>query len=178
MATDPTLAALEVKITALEQRLIDAQSRNDDRFVAQASAVKTAMEASEKAIAAAMTASEKAVLKAENASEKRFEAVNEFRGLVNDIVARLLSRAEADAKFVSLNEKIDIASSRLGRFEAMSEGKKASWDGVKTALALALGAMAFWTFFSGQKSPQTVYVPSSPGMPPVVVAPPGQGVQP
>jgi len=98
--------------------------RYDQRFKAQTEAVSTAMVAAEKAVAAALSAADRAVLKAEGSTEKRFEAVNEFRASLNDMMTRLIPRAEADQRFAAVVEKIDVMQRLLDKAEGMGSGQK------------------------------------------------------
>lgn len=63
-------------------------------------------ESSKEAVSAALAAAKEAVIKAENASEKRFESVNEFRGALTDQAGKMLTRTEADQRFLSVNEAL------------------------------------------------------------------------
>jgi hypothetical protein len=80
MSESPTPRELEIqirdneKLTALA--LAQLEKRLEDRFAA----------------------SQAAITKAETAAEKRFEAVNEFRGQLGDLVRTMLSRSEADQR--------------------------------------------------------------------------------
>jgi len=96
----------------LQERYETQTKAVDAAFLAQQTAMQTALTAAERAVATAMLAAEKAVDKAESAAEKRFEAVNEFRGQLNDIVTTLISRAEAETRITALSEKLDAESER------------------------------------------------------------------
>jgi len=89
----------------------------DERYAAQTVAITTAFASADKAVASALLAAEKAVDKAERAANERFAAVNEFRAQLADIMTSLISRAEAEAKFQALTEKLDnsIATSAADR---------------------------------------------------------------
>jgi len=118
------VAELRVHLIAM----IDAaESKNDTRFDALAMAVTTAMTAAEKAVTTAMSAAEKAVIKAEAAAEKRFEAVNEFRQSLSDMTATLMPRAEANAKFDAVAEKIEIIQRTLDKHQGESGGLIQGW---------------------------------------------------
>jgi hypothetical protein len=71
------------------------------------------------AVDAALAASEKAVIKAESAAERRFESVNEFRSTLADQQRTLMPRAETEALFKVMNDKIEILNTK----ENKSEGK-------------------------------------------------------
>src|SRR6185295_19908076 len=80
----------------------------DVRFEAQEKAVAAALAAQEKAVNAALTAADRAVAKAETAAEKRFESVNEFRAQLADQARNFLTTQEANIRFASLTEKVDL----------------------------------------------------------------------
>lgn len=100
-------------------------------------------------VALALAASDKAVNKAELATEKRFEAVNEFRGQLNDQAARLLERREAEARFAAMgiqidstayrgNERLAAVESRLDRIEATAAGARDKTSGIQANIGLYL----------------------------------------
>ena len=76
--------------------LREMDRRYEERFAAQ-----------EKAVAAALASAKEAVIKAEGAAEKRFEALNELRGAVQDILGKTLPRSEAESEFRRIGEKQD-----------------------------------------------------------------------
>jgi len=119
--------------------LAEMDLRYQQRFDAQTRALDAALLAAEKAVQTALTAAEKAVTKAEVAAEKRFDAVNEFRGAYQDIIAQQMPRVEAEQRLNALAEKIDdlkaIASSAAGR----SGGFDTGWKVLVAAVTLALG---------------------------------------
>lgn len=103
--------ALVVWLTAVNT---ERDRRTEQRFADGNIAVNAALIAQEKAVNAALTAANAAVTKAEVASEKRFESQNEFRAQLADQAARLLSRAEAEARFMGIAEKIDNIGALVG----------------------------------------------------------------
>jgi hypothetical protein len=139
-AVDERLAA-EVKLTGarfdavsqsfdgmremLNERYATQTKALDAALLAQQVATTTAFAAAEKAVQAALLAAEKAVDKANTASEKRFEAVNEFRGQLSDVMAGMISRVEADARFSALdNRLIDMKSTLDKGFSATDTGER------------------------------------------------------
>jgi phosphopantetheinyl transferase (holo-ACP synthase) len=58
------------------------------------------------AVAAALASAKEAVTKAEMAAEKRFEGVNELRGMANDILAKTMTRVEAEAELKAFDAKL------------------------------------------------------------------------
>jgi hypothetical protein len=99
----------------------------DTRFEAQREAVAAALAAQEKAVAAALAAADRAVAKAETAAEKRFESVNEFRSALADNFRTLMPRAEAEAAMKTVNEKIDILTSRVNARDERSNTWASGW---------------------------------------------------
>jgi len=148
----------------LQERYETQTKAVDAAFLAQQTAMQTALTAAERAVATAMLAAEKAVDKAEMAAEKRFEAVNEFRGQLNDIVTTLISRVEAETRMGALSEKLDSEAirtaqritelesglllrlremqTRLDRREGLSTGIDKSWGYIVGATAVAGGVVA------------------------------------
>lgn len=94
-----------------------ADLRYQQRFEAQSDALTAALQAAKEAVQAAQAAADRAVAKAEAAADKRFEALNELRQMLNDIVATMLTRNEAKQQFEAVAEKIDAVSSHNGRLE-------------------------------------------------------------
>lgn len=90
----------------LDERYATQTKALDAAFLAQQAAMTTAFSAAEKAVQAALLAAEKAVDKANTASEKRFEAVNEFRAQLGDIIATMMPRTEVGAITKALEDKI------------------------------------------------------------------------
>ena len=132
----------------IESMLEQAELRYQQRFDAQTIAVNAAMSAAEKAINAALLASEKAVLKAETASERRFESVNEFRGSLNDMVATLIPRREADERFKTIAEKLDGLQARLDRNDGGSAGLRQGWIMLLGAVALISTLASIFVFLT------------------------------
>jgi hypothetical protein len=79
-------------------------------------------------------ASQKALELGLGAAEKRFEGVNEFRQTLADQQRMLIPRAEAEAMFRSLTEKIE-------RIEKQSDASAATRGGVKAGWGYAVGAV-------------------------------------
>jgi hypothetical protein len=90
------LAGLRDQLKAFKELMEERDRRYGERF--QSTDEKTGL---------ALTSSEKAVTKAEVATEKRFDSVNEFRGSLKDQAATLIPRVEADARFKTLEDKIE-----------------------------------------------------------------------
>lgn len=111
------LAAKDLK----DQQRYDAQTDAvKTALLAQQTAMQAALVAQQTAVQAAQAAAEKAVNKAEVAAEKRFDAVNEFRGAYQDIIAQQMPRAEAEQRLLQLSDKIDdLKGSSRGGINAL-----------------------------------------------------------
>jgi hypothetical protein len=115
----------------LDMRLAEKDRRDQQRFDAQT-----------QAITAALQAAKEAVDKAEMATERRFESVNEFRGQLADLVARLLPRSEYESAHRSLTEKISDLSTRLDKSEARSAGGWTLWAYIAGGIGLVAAIVA------------------------------------
>jgi hypothetical protein len=121
-------------LTAL---IIESDKRNDDRFRAADLRNEERFRAQGEAVSTAMSAAEKAVLKAEAAADRRFEAVNEFRGALNDMVSTLMPRSEANQRFLALSEKVEQIMLRLEKNEGAGGGLRAGWGYILGAILAA-----------------------------------------
>jgi hypothetical protein len=89
-------------------RLVDERDRHlAQRLHDRDNLFNGALKAVEEKTALALASSERAVTKSEIANDKRFDTVNEFRSSLSDQAATMLTRAEANAKFGSYEEKFD-----------------------------------------------------------------------
>jgi hypothetical protein len=94
---------------------------------------------------AALTAAERAVAKAEVAAEKRFEGLNELRGVVSDVGALQMPRAEAEQRLSAHSEQIQILTARLDTAQGRSGGASALYGYLLAAAGLILAVIAFVT---------------------------------
>ncbi len=135
MTKKSTTAAVPLR-EYVEALLREKDARDQQRFDAQSLALNAALLSAEKAVQTALIAAEKAVTKAETAAEKRFDAVNEFRGAYQDIIAQQMPRAEAEQRLTSMAEKLDDlkGSSRAGA--------NALWGYLAAAAAIAVAVVA------------------------------------
>ncbi len=119
------------------------------------------------AVAAALSAAERAAAKADSAMEKRFDAVNEFRATLSDQAAHLLPRAEFNAQFSGLLDRVGIISEQLNTLAAKTEGKREGIGGTgSTILSFIVGTAAVVAILL---STATYFRP--PPAAPVIVAP-------
>ncbi len=103
----------------VDRILTEHDLRYQQRFDAQAQAIKDAL-----------LAAEKAVSKAETATEKRFDSVNEFRKALTDQTSTFVSRIEFD----SLKERLDRAEGRAGGYSSL-------WGYIAAAGGLIIAAL-------------------------------------
>lgn len=96
MTSDDRVNVLRAEFVAFKELMEERDRRHEARF-----------DSTDEKTSLALNASEKAVTKAEMATEKRFDSVNEFRAQLKDQAALLIPREEANAKFTSLEEKIE-----------------------------------------------------------------------
>lgn len=128
-ATKEALSALDrVMAAALQAAELRYQQRFDAQgealtaaFLSQQVAMKAALEAAKEAVSAALASADRAVSKAETAADKRFEALNELRQMLNDMVATLTPRAESSQRFEAMGEKIDAVVKRIDALDAKAE---------------------------------------------------------
>ena len=125
-ANSEAIAALGVALKEMNAAVMP-RAEAEQRFNLGKEAVGTALAAAEKAVQMAMMAAEKAVLKSEEAYDKRFQAVNEFRSMVQDVVNTMITRAEADSRLQALSERIEANRIRLDRSEGTGAGLKTGW---------------------------------------------------
>lgn len=98
----------------------DLKELLDERFTAQKTAMDAALKAAEKITAAAMVSAKEAVTKAELATEKRMEGLNELRGVVTDISALQMPRAECEQRIAALDAAIDDLKERLNKTASLA----------------------------------------------------------
>jgi len=129
-------------------------------FLSQQTAMQTAFTVAEKAVQAALAAADRAVSKAELASDKRFEALNELRQMLNDMVASLLTRNEANSKFDGLGEKISAGEGRMTNLQSRIDVLAAGTTGGRTVrddfksnmaaiISLVVLVVLLWRAFTG-----------------------------
>ena len=118
-ATKAQFASL---VTLLDERYQTQTKAVDAAFIAQQTAMRTALEAAEKAVQTALLSAKEAVVKAEVAADKRFESTNELRGQLNDMVAQLMNRNEADAKFQAMSDRVTKLESRSDTNRGRDQG--------------------------------------------------------
>ena len=127
---DPSGWQIDTLKEHVEALIEGADTRYEQRFLAQEKAVREALAAQEKAVTAALTAAEKAVAVAERNAEEWRKGANEWRGSMTDRERNFVSRPEFD----SLKERLD-------RNEGAGKGVKDMWAWIIAAI-MALAAVA------------------------------------
>jgi len=107
--------ALAALADSTKAAALAADLRYQQRFEAQSAALTAALQAAKEAVQAAQAAADRAVAKAEAAADKRFEALNELRQMLNDMVATMLTRNEAKQQFDAVAEKMTGIEGRIHR---------------------------------------------------------------
>ena len=139
-----------------------ADLRYQQRFEAQSDALTAALQAAKEAVQAAQAAADRAVAKAEAAADKRFEALNELRQMLNDMVATMLTRNEAKQQFDAMAEKLGATEAHISRVESRLDTMQGADSGgrqskIDTRAVVALGitaliaAMALITFILARR---------------------------
>jgi len=101
-------------------------------------ATALALSAAKELTKAAFDAANAAVTKAEIANEKHFQSVNEFRATLSDQQRTLLPRPEADQRFASLSEKIDMLQKHRERLDGQVEGGRTTKDDSRATWAIVI----------------------------------------
>lgn len=114
-------------------------------FQSQQQAMQTAFTVAEKAVQSALAAADRAVSKAELASDKRFEALNELRQMLNDMIGSLVPRLEFKQQVDAIGEKIEVTNKHIdtveGRLNTISGeriGLKSGKDDTKAMIAMGI----------------------------------------
>lgn len=115
---------LESEICAIRKTISESDRRYEQRFDAQ-----------EKATMVAIGSAKEAVNKAETANERRFDAVNEFRGQLNDQANTFLPRSEYSARHETLENRVSEITDRLNRSEGQSKGSEITMGRIYAAIA-------------------------------------------
>jgi hypothetical protein len=170
-----------------ERALADMQVRMDERSVAAEKAIAVAMTTSDKAIAAALesqnkqtsaafAAAKEALAEAKIQLEAYKTASNEWRATLNDIISKMMMRAEVEAAFASIaatalamqkteEDKIEGLRKRIadlelvgqrgvGKEEASAAGhtqNKWNFQQVLVVMGIVLGALYFLAIYFKSK---------------------------
>lgn len=114
------------------ERVLDERDRlYGAKFVASEVAVSAALIAQKTSVDAALVAADRAVAKADIANEKRFDAVNKFRGQLNDQAKTFMPRTETTALIKSIDDKVSASHSNFdGKLEALRASFEKSLDSI------------------------------------------------
>jgi hypothetical protein len=115
----------------------------DAAFAAQQVAMATALTAADRAVITAMTAAEKATAKAEIAADKRFDAVNEFRAQLNDQAQRFMTRGEAEAQHLGINDKIALIVVNVQQLQSRMDMQAGQAKGLDKGWTILVGVVGF-----------------------------------
>lgn len=174
-ATDAQALATDLRYQQRFEAQSDALAA---AFLSQQTAMKTALEAAKEAVNAALAAADRAVLKAELAADKRFEALNELRQMLNDMVGTLITKSEADQRFTAMSEKFETLVKHVDTLEGRQNvsageqvGGRRSKDDTRMYVTVGIsivGVLILLATFiiarvnSGASAP-VIYVPAPPG---------------
>ncbi|MFI5222663.1 MAG: hypothetical protein ACHQX3_00210 [Nitrospirales bacterium] len=140
-ATDAASIAMDLRYQQRFEAQSDALAA---AFLSQQTAMQTALAAAKEAVVAALAAADRAVAKAEAAADKRFEALNELRSMLQDIVNTMMTRIEGDQRFKVVTDKVEDANAKivaLGARLDTTKGEKtgASESTMNTRQLLTIG---------------------------------------
>lgn len=135
MSDDPTVRELAI-VMAERDRLYS------QRFADLDKANTLALTGVREMTAAALMAAKEAVTKAENSNEKRFDAVNEFRGQLKDVIGTLTSKDEVMVRFKSFEDRLTLVASQQTLTRGQSEGAHRLWALLVGAIGVGLGVLA------------------------------------
>lgn len=110
--------ALAALAEATRAAALASDLRYQQRFEAQSAALTAALQAAKEAVQAAQAAADRAVAKAEAAADKRFEALNELRQMLNDVVGTMLTRNESKQLMDSVAKESAALAERIARLES------------------------------------------------------------
>jgi anti-sigma-K factor RskA len=127
------LKVLEILISERDRQY---HQKFEDLEKAIAIALTSAKEASKDALNAASVA----VQKAEVANEKRFDSINEFRSTLADQQRTLLPRSEAEVRFISLAERVELLQKMQDRKSGVDDGHKEKSNDSKSMWAIVIAA--------------------------------------
>lgn len=137
----------------------------EGRIDGLAALIEQRVSSAERAVLIAMDAANKAIGKQEDATERRFEAVNEFRSALNDLVTGMMPRAESEQRHAATREKLDLMvpraeaegrwkvntdkidhiDNRLTRIEGAGLGVRGTWAVLLGLIGAAIGAVGVAT---------------------------------
>jgi hypothetical protein len=110
IAVDRAVSVAGAAIDAVDKKSLMRSETCDHRSGATEDKLMSRMNSLKDLIDLGNEMGKEAIIKAENATEKRFEGLNELRGVMTDQAAAYLPRAESDAKFKGIIDKMDQIS--------------------------------------------------------------------
>jgi len=125
---DASLRELRAEFDGFRLLMAERDIRYGERFRGQETAVQAALAASKELTSAAFASSEKAIVKAEEGQREMNMKNNEFRQQLKDQAQMQMPRAEADAKFSALDQKVESHKETQSR--AINDlAKSRDWTG-------------------------------------------------
>ena len=142
------LHALSEKVKSIRELMDERDRRYTGQFNDSKTAVIDALAAQKEQTASVFASSEKAIIKAEDAQRSYNERTNELRGALDDQNKTLLPRTEAEARFFSVEEKIDEVKKEIANLReyrsagsATTKAEDAAATTHKWLIGLAVGVM-------------------------------------
>ena len=127
------------RLTRVEERYESIHELMEAKFVT----FRTLIDSNEKQVKLALDAADKAIGKSDAASEKRFDSVNEFRKLVNDVITTLVRQDYLEQALKARDDRIDRLEQRNRELElARSSGQGGQAKIVDQRAQLAAAAVA------------------------------------
>jgi len=136
------LHSLIAEFKAFRELMSERDLRYMGMFASSDRAVASALSAQKEKTQTDFASSEKAIFKAEEAQKSYNERTNELRGTLDDQARMLLPRAEADARFLGFEEKVDDLKKQVaGLRESRSSGfgKDEATDAYRTLMKWLVG---------------------------------------
>lgn len=125
------------------QRFDAQQKALADALSATKESAANALQAIKETTSNTLAAAKEAVLKAEDANNKRFESVNEFRATLQDQATKFISKDEANARLIGLQEDVAALTKRMDNDNSRSEGMASLWALIGAGVLLAIAVMTF-----------------------------------
>jgi hypothetical protein len=142
-AIDYLLAVISEKHAHATTLIAGNDKRYEERFAASQKALELGLAGQKSEISAALAAADRAVQKAEIATEKRFEAVNEFRGALDNQQRTLIPRSEVDVMVKGLEEKIGSITKILDGIQSERREQRSERRGIGSGWGIAVAVVMF-----------------------------------
>ena len=147
--TEWTVATLKEFILRLfseyDARIARLEVHSSALIHSQRNEINIAIQSVERLLQVAVKNTEDAVLKVEVANDKRFASVNEFRGALNDQQARMITRAEVEAKVDAVVKQTQDLTDRVNMMTGKGVGLNAGWVYLIAAIGAASALLSIWS---------------------------------